>query len=46
LIMSDADRPAYRCGVMGVVLSGGRISVGDRIEIRFPPEPWRTLPAL
>lgn len=46
LIMTDADRPAYRCGVMGVVLSGGRISVGDRIEIRFPPEPWRTLPAL
>jgi MOSC domain-containing protein YiiM len=46
LIMPDADRPAYRCGVMGVVPSGGRISVGDRIEIRFPPEPWRTLPAL
>jgi MOSC domain-containing protein YiiM len=46
LITTDADRPAYRCGVMGVVPSGGRISVGDRIEIRFPPEPWRTLPAL
>jgi MOSC domain-containing protein YiiM len=46
LIMQEADRPAYRCGVMGVVASGGRISVGDRIEIRFPPEPWRTLPAL
>jgi MOSC domain-containing protein YiiM len=42
----DADRPAYRCGVMGIVPSGGRISVGDRIEIRFPPDPWRTLPAL
>jgi len=46
LIMPKADRPAYRCGVMDVVASGGRISVGDRIEIRFPPEPWRTLPAL
>ena len=46
LIMPDADLPAYRCGVMGVVPSGGRISVGDRIEIRFPTEPWRTLPAL
>jgi MOSC domain-containing protein YiiM len=46
LIMPDADRPPYRCGVMGVVPSGGRISVGDRIEIRFPPEPWRTLPPL
>jgi MOSC domain-containing protein YiiM len=46
LIMPDADRPAYRCGVMGVVSSSGRISVDDRIEIRFPPEPWRTLPAL
>jgi MOSC domain len=46
LIMPDADRPAFRCGVMSVVLSGGRIFVGDRIEIRFPPEPWRTLPAL
>src|SRR6202012_2686616 len=46
LIMLDADPPAYRCGVMGVVPSGGRISVGDRIEIRFPPEPCRTLPAL
>ena len=46
LITPDADRAAYRCGVMGVVPSGGRISVGDRIEIRFPPEPWRILPAL
>ena len=46
LIMLDDRHPAYRCGVMGVVPSGGRISVGDRIEIRFPPEPWRTLPAL
>jgi hypothetical protein len=31
---------------MGIVSSSGRISVDDRIEIRFPPEPWRTLPAL
>jgi MOSC domain-containing protein YiiM len=46
LTMPEADRRAYRCGVMGVVASGGRITVGDRIEIRFPPEPWRTLPAL
>jgi MOSC domain-containing protein YiiM len=46
LIMSDADRSTYRCGVMRVVPTGGRIiSVGDRIEIRFPLEPWRTLPA-
>jgi MOSC domain-containing protein YiiM len=46
LIMPDAYRPPYRCGVMGVVPAGGRIAVGDRIEIRFPPVPWQTLPAL
>jgi MOSC domain-containing protein YiiM len=46
LIVTEANRPPYRCGVMGVVSSGGRISVGERIETRFPPKPWRPLPTL
>jgi MOSC domain-containing protein YiiM len=46
LIVSKSGLPPYRCGVMGAVRSDGRISLGDRIEIRFPPKPWRTLPAL
>jgi MOSC domain-containing protein YiiM len=46
LIMPESDHPRYRCGVMSVVRSNGRVSAGDSIKILFPPEPWRTLPAL
>lgn len=46
LTLRKSDRLQYRCGVMGVVRSGGNVSLGDRIEIRFPPEPWQALPAL
>jgi len=46
LIVSKSGHPPYRCGVMGVVRSGGQVSVGDRIAIKFPPESWTVLPAL
>ena len=46
LTLRESDQPPYRCGVMGVVRSGGHVSLGDRIQIRFLPKPWRALPAL
>src|ERR1700738_2252466 len=46
MIVSGSDRPPYRCGVMAVVRSGGRGSVGDWIRAEFPPEPRRPLPPL
>lgn len=46
LIVSGDDHPPYRCGVMGVVRSGGQVSVGDQITVEFPPKPWTALPAL
>jgi len=32
-----------KAGVMGVVLAGGEIKPGDRIEVELPPEPRRKL---
>jgi hypothetical protein len=46
LVVSGSHAPAYRAGVMGVVRSGGLVSVGDGIQIECPAEPWSTLPAL
>lgn len=43
---SGSGHPAYRAGVMAVVRSGGRVRIGDRIEITFPARPWRLLPPL
>ena len=33
-------------GVMAVVASGGRVCVGDRAQVIFPPTPHMRLPAL
>jgi MOSC domain-containing protein YiiM len=32
-----------KAGVMGVVLAGGEVAVGDRIAVELPPEPHRRL---
>jgi MOSC domain-containing protein YiiM len=32
-----------KAGIMGVVLAGGQVAPGDRIEVELPPEPHRRL---
>jgi MOSC domain-containing protein YiiM len=44
LICRDPRLPSFRCGVLGVVRAGGRLSAGD--PTKLPSEPWRMLPAL
>jgi len=40
----DADGNLIRkAGIMGVVLAGGEIKPGDKIEVELPPEPYREL---
>lgn len=46
MIVEQRHRPQFRCGVMAVVRSGGKVAIGDLIEIKFPSEPWRPLPPL
>ena len=35
--------PVLRCGVMGIVLAGGEVQVGDEIGARWPPAPHHHL---
>ena len=43
----DSDGNLVRkAGVMGVVLAGGEIRPGDKIEVELPPEPRRKLEAV
>ena len=42
----DRDAGGYlirKAGIMGVVLAGGEIKPGDKIEVELPPEPYREL---
>ena len=46
MLVEEYGRPRFRCGVMAVVRSSGRISTGDAIAVRLPSEPLKSLPAL
>jgi MOSC domain-containing protein YiiM len=46
MLVEERCRPRFRCGVMGVVRSSGRILIGDAIAVRFPARPLKSLPAL
>ncbi|MBB2900557.1 MOSC domain-containing protein YiiM [Kineococcus radiotolerans] len=40
----DPDGEVVRkAGVMGVVVRGGRVRAGDRVEVEVPPQPWEVL---
>lgn len=40
----DAEGTLFRkAGVMGIVLAGGKVRPGDRIQVEVPPEPHRRL---
>jgi MOSC domain-containing protein YiiM len=48
LMAATLDRDAAgnlirKAGIMGVVLTGGEIKPGDKIEVELPPEPYREL---
>jgi hypothetical protein len=46
MIVEQKDRPRFRCGVMAIVRTGGRVPLGDAITVEFPSEPLKPLPAL
>jgi MOSC domain-containing protein YiiM len=46
MIAERPGRPKFRCGVMAVVRTGGRVTVGNAITVEFPSGPFRPLPAL
>jgi MOSC domain-containing protein YiiM len=44
MIAAKSARPRFRCGVLGVVLQNGVVTIGDRVRVELPPAPWRDLP--
>lgn len=46
-VLSSAERgPPFRCGVLGVVRTGGTVAAGDTARAQLPSSPFRMLPAL
>lgn len=45
-MLSGEDVPKFRCGVLGVVVAGGRVSPGDPARVEVPSEPCLPLPTL
>jgi hypothetical protein len=46
MVVDKPDRPKFRCGVMAVVRSSGRVVIDDNIEVLIPSKPLKSLPAL
>jgi len=46
MIAAKSVRPRFRCGVLGVVLQSGVVTVGDGVRVELPAVPWQDLPAL
>jgi hypothetical protein len=42
----DETGPPFKCGVLGVVRSGGPVAAGDTARVRLPSCRFRALPAL
>ena len=46
-VLSSAERgPPFKCGVLGVVRSGGPVATGDTARVRLPSTSFHALPAL
>jgi len=43
---ADTVAPKYKCGVLGVVVAGGRVEPGDRALVETPSLPFAPLPAM
>jgi MOSC domain-containing protein YiiM len=46
MVRSQTDLPKFRCGVLGIVVVGGKIRPGDAIRADTPSQPCSPLPAL
>jgi hypothetical protein len=46
VLSSDETGPPFKCGVLGVVRSGGPVAAGDAARVRLPSSRSRALPAL
>jgi MOSC domain-containing protein YiiM len=46
MMRDDAAAPKYKCGVLGVVVMGGRVSPGDSARAEVPHDACPLLPAL
>lgn len=46
MFQTDSSAPKYRCGVLGIVVSGGQLSPGDGVKVQAPLDPSSPLPAL
>lgn len=46
MVRSQVDPPKFRCGVLGIVVAGGKIRQGDAIEADALSQPCSPLPAL
>jgi MOSC domain-containing protein YiiM len=46
MLRTGAAGPKYRCGVLGVIAAGGRVSPGDRVRAELPQHMHAPLPAL
>jgi MOSC domain-containing protein YiiM len=43
LDQDQAGNILRKAGIMSIVISGGVVSIGDRIRVELPPQPYRTL---
>jgi hypothetical protein len=46
VLSSDETGPPFKCGVLGVVRSGGPVAAGDAARARLPSSQFRALPSL
>ncbi len=46
MLRSEAGAPKYRCGVLGIVVVSGWLSLGDPASAEVPEKPYCVLPAL
>jgi MOSC domain-containing protein YiiM len=45
-MISGTNVPKFKCGVLGVVLAGGRVEPGDAARVEAPSQAFSPLPAL
>lgn len=44
MVQKGSDgQPVFRCGIMGIVLTGGEVQVGNQLGVEWPPQPWQKL---
>jgi MOSC domain len=46
VLASEQSAPAFKCGVLGVVRTGGHVAAGDPARVSTPSHPFQILPAL